>query len=68
MVHTPALTCTHTRTYAHYAGKSYVCDVNGWSFVKNSYKYYDDTAILLREFMLSKLAPSMLSPQLEGGR
>lgn len=34
---------------------SFVCDVNGWSFVKNSKKYYDDCAILLRKFLLRAL-------------
>lgn len=31
---------------------SFVCDVNGWSFVKNSAKYYEDCSILLRKFLL----------------
>lgn len=35
---------THNRT-------SLVCDVNGWSFVKKSRKYYDDCAALLSELM-----------------
>lgn len=42
-------------------GKSYVCDVNGWSFVKNSKKYYDDAAGILRSIILSALDPHRLN-------
>ncbi|KAG2442512.1 hypothetical protein HXX76_002598 [Chlamydomonas incerta] len=44
-------------------GRSYVCDVNGWSFVKNSKKYYDDAAGILRSIILSALAPHRLNVQ-----
>ncbi|KAG1672844.1 hypothetical protein FOA52_004648 [Chlamydomonas sp. UWO 241] len=42
-------------------GKAYVCDVNGWSFVKNSKKYYDDAAGILRSIILTALAPHWLN-------
>jgi inositol hexakisphosphate/diphosphoinositol-pentakisphosphate kinase len=29
----------------------YVCDVNGWSFVKNSPRFWDDSANILRELI-----------------
>jgi len=36
-------------------GVSYVCDVNGWSFVKGNQKYYNDCASLIRAFFLRAL-------------
>uniref|UniRef100_A0A7S1UZH4 Inositol hexakisphosphate and diphosphoinositol-pentakisphosphate kinase n=2 Tax=Grammatophora oceanica TaxID=210454 RepID=A0A7S1UZH4_9STRA len=39
---------------------SYVCDVNGFSFVKNSRKYYDDCSQVLSEHILAAIRPNML--------
>jgi len=33
-------------------GRSIVCDVNGWSFVKGNQKYYNDCAVLIRTHLL----------------
>lgn len=35
-------------------GGSYVCDVNGWSFVKGNQKYYNDCSTLIRKHLLDE--------------
>ena len=39
-----------------------MCDVNGFSFVKNSNKYYDDTSKILGNMILRNLAPKLNLP------
>lgn len=37
------------------SGTTYVCDVNGFSFVKTSDKYYQDCALMLKKIIYKKL-------------
>jgi inositol hexakisphosphate/diphosphoinositol-pentakisphosphate kinase len=46
-------------------GKSYVCDVNGFSFVKTSKKYYQDCANQIRKIIMRKLEIKWSNPYLE---
>lgn len=43
------------------SGNSYICDVNGFSFVKNSRKYYDDASQILIEIFVSQIRPELFS-------
>jgi glutathione synthase/RimK-type ligase-like ATP-grasp enzyme len=38
-----------------HGGKSYICDVNGWSFVKNAPQYSQNCAHELNEFIQAQL-------------
>lgn len=58
----PPIFITSVTAFRRANGKSIVCDVNGFSFVKNSSKYYDDCAKILGNMILRELAPTMQIP------
>ena len=43
-------------------GNSYVCDVNGFSFVKGNKKYYEDCSILIRKIIYKGLDLPLVIP------
>ena len=44
---------------------TYVCDVNGFSFVKTSDKYYQDCALMLKKIIYKKLKLTWISNETE---
>ena len=45
-----------------FSGKSVVCDVNGFSLVKSSSKYYDDCGKILGNMILRIMSPKLNIP------